>query len=86
MGRLDLIFFALLGAALAGDTCVEGPGGATATDAKASGHNLQWTKVCVVLRCCIIGIGTRTYQCSGSAKFFGLRDPSINKRKNVEKP
>ena len=54
MGRLDLIFFALLGAALAGDTCVEGPGGATATDAKASGHNLQWTKVCVVLLCCII--------------------------------
>ena len=45
MRALVLLLCPLLGLSLAGDTCFEGPGGATATDAKAGGHNLQWTKV-----------------------------------------
>jgi peroxiredoxin (alkyl hydroperoxide reductase subunit C) len=37
----------LLQAAMAADTCFEGPGGASLTDAPASGHNLQWTKAMI---------------------------------------
>jgi len=46
-----MLILCLLGvclpAVLGDGTCVEGPGGAAGGDARASGHNLQWTKAMI---------------------------------------
>jgi len=45
--RRSLITFSLVALSLATETCYEGPGGASPTEAKAGGHNIQMTKAII---------------------------------------
>jgi hypothetical protein len=67
MRPLVLLLFPLLGLSLAAETCFDGPGGATATDAKAGGHNLQWTKA-LCFRLCALDVCYRYISSNGCRK------------------